>query len=187
MELLLATGNAGKAREFEQMLGGDFVVRALTHAVKETGKTFAENAIMKAIALSSQDRHLLVVADDSGLEVDSLGGAPGILSARYAESDADKVAKLLRELADERDRRARFRCVIALARDGALLATFEGAVEGVIVDLARGKNGFGYDPVFRPNEFELTFAELPPEVKNGISHRARAVEKLRRFLETLRD
>jgi XTP/dITP diphosphohydrolase len=189
MELLLATANVGKAREFEQMLAADFVVRAVDPRIEETGKTFTDNAILKATALSLQDRQSLVIADDSGLEVDSLGGAPGIFSARYAganASDADKVAKLLRELGGKHDRRARFRCVIALARDGKLVRTFEGAVAGVIVDLARGTNGFGYDPVFQPDGCDKTFAELPSEVKNRISHRARAIEQLRACLQTAR-
>lgn len=182
MELLLATGNAGKAREFEEMLGRDFVVRAVDPRVEETGTTFAENAILKALALSRQDRQSLVVADDSGLEVDSLGGAPGIFSARYAGSNPENIEKLLRELAGKAERGARFRCVIALARAGELRATFDGAVEGAIVDLARGTNGFGYDPVFQPNGFDKTFGELPAEAKNEISHRARAIGKLRDYL-----
>lgn len=189
MELLLATGNADKAREFEEMLGRDFVVRPINSDVEETGATFAENAILKALALSRKDRQSLVLADDSGLEVDSLDGAPGIFSARYAganATDEENIAKLLRDLAENSDRRARFRCAIALARDGELLATFEGSVEGVIVDLPRGENGFGYDPVFRPNGIDKTFGELAAEVKNQISHRAAAIEKLSRYLLSAR-
>jgi XTP/dITP diphosphohydrolase len=197
MELLLATGNAGKAREFEQMLGGDFNIRAVDPLMEETGASFAENAILKALAVArlvapsrcdgrTAQRAVatLVIADDSGLEVDSLGGAPGIFSARYA-SGGDNIERLLRELADKRDRAARFRCVIALTRGGEVLATFEGVVEGVIVDLARGRGGFGYDPVFQPNGFDKTFGELPGKIKNQISHRARAIKQLAEFLRTL--
>jgi XTP/dITP diphosphohydrolase len=193
MDLLLATRNAHKTREFAEILGEEFRMSDLSGltiaAIEETGRTFGENATLKALAVS-QDRHLLVVADDSGLEVDALDGAPGIFSARYAganATDAQNIEKLLRELAGKRDRTARFRCVIALARSGDLLGTFEGAVEGVIVDLARGGGGFGYDPVFQPEGFDKTFGELPAATKNQISHRARAIAQLAQFLQTQRD
>ena len=185
MELLLATGNAGKAREIEQMVGREFGVRAVNPRVEETGKTFAENAALKAIALSRQDRQAIVAADDSGLEVDSLGGTPGIFSARYAgagATDQQNIDKLLRALAGRKDRAARFRCVIAVARAGELLRTFEGTVEGVIVDLPRGSGGFGYDPIFQPTGFEQTFGELPADLKHQISHRGRAIRELRIWL-----
>jgi XTP/dITP diphosphohydrolase len=188
--LLLATRNANKTREFRELLGKDFDVHDLSFfdemaIPKESGRTFEENAILKAVA-ASQDRHLLVVADDSGLEVDALGGAPGIFSARYAgenASDKENIDKLISELA-RRDvpldqRSARFRCVIALAHDGKLLGKFEGIVEGSIVDLPRGSRGFGYDPIFLPNGFDKTFAESPIELKNRISHRARAIRAFR--------
>src|SRR5207237_5366886 len=164
----------------------------------KTVRTVAENATLKAIAASqlrqssrAEDRPLLVIADDSGLEVDALVGAPGIYSARYAgeeASDAKNIDKLLRELrarniVDEK-RSARFRCVITLAENGKPLGMFEGAVEGNIVDPPRGTGGFGYDPVFQPKEFKQTFAEMPPELKNKISHRAQAIAALR---EGLRD
>ncbi len=188
MDLLLATRNAHKTREFSHILGEEFQISDLSGLtippIEETGRTFAENATLKALAVS-QDRHLLVAADDSGLEVDALGGAPGIFSARYAganASDRENVAKLLRELSGKRERSARFRCVIALARDGELVRTFEGTVEGVIVDLARGEGGFGYDPVFQPNGSDKTFGELRAEIKNRISHRAKATAQLREFL-----
>jgi XTP/dITP diphosphohydrolase len=126
-----------------------------------------------------------VIADDSGLEVDALGGAPGIYSARYAGANAtsrDKIDKLLRELArvraTEDGRRARFRCVVALARNGNLLGTFEGTVEGRITEKARGDAGFGYDPIFVPDGFGQTFGELSAQVKNAISHRAKAIRAL---------
>ena len=194
MELLLATRNQHKTREFRELLGADFGVIDLTATPEiatpdETGKTFAENAILKATGIS---KHFggLVIADDSGLEVDALDGAPGIYSARYAgreESDARNVEKLLRELKNESKRSARFRCVIALAQEGKVLGAFEGVVEGTVVDLPRGSAGFGYDPVFQPAEFNKTFAEMAPELKNKISHRARAVKMLREVLADLRD
>lgn len=187
MELLLATRNAHKTREFAQLLGNEFKVVDLNsfpqvQAAEETGSTFAENAIRKAISASEKIVDL-VLADDSGLEVDALGGAPGIYSARYAgenATDEQNVTKLLRELESIRDRSARFRCVLALARSGKLLGTFEGVAEGVIVDAPRGSAGFGYDPIFAPNGFEQTFAELPQ--KNQISHRAKAIGALREAL-----
>lgn len=189
--LVLATRNAHKTREFAQILGAEFEVGDLASApesvpVKETGLSFAENAILKAVAVSKQSP-ALVVGDDSGLEVDSLAGAPGIYSARYAGahvSDAENVAKLLAEVArcDASSRGARFRCVLALAREGEVLGTFEGTVEGTIVRAPRGTGGFGYDPVFQPAGLRQTFAELSSQEKNRISHRARAIQLLRSAL-----
>lgn len=196
--LILATRNSHKTREFAGILGGDFTVRDLSAElelplVEETGATFAENAILKAMATS---RHFpgVVIADDSGLEVDALNGAPGVYSARYAgenASDAQNVAKLLAALARHptgRPYSARFRCVLAVAKEGDLLGTFEGVVEGTIVAAPRGSGGFGYDPVFQPAGYAQTFGELPAAEKNRISHRARAIQLWReRFLsETAR-
>jgi XTP/dITP diphosphohydrolase len=200
VRLLLATRNAHKTREFAEILGKDFAVSDLSGVrgapeIKETGDSFEENAILKAVTVS-QDRSAsggLVVADDSGLEVDALNGAPGIYSARHAgenASDEANVDKLLRALSRQNvpasKRTARFRCVIALARAGKLLGTFEGVVDGVIVDLARGGNGFGYDPIFVPEGFDRTFAELLTEIKNKISHRAKAIASLREALRSNR-
>jgi XTP/dITP diphosphohydrolase len=193
MDLLLATRNAHKAREFSEMLGDEFQIRDLScltiAPINETGKTFTENAALKAIAVSHgpqlDDHEFLVAADDSGLEVDSLGGAPGIFSARYAgekATDQANIDKLLRELRRMRNRSARFRCMIALAQAGKLLATFEGTVEGTIVDLPRGVLGFGYDPLFQPNGFDQTFGEMEARLKNQISHRAKAIAALGKFL-----
>jgi XTP/dITP diphosphohydrolase len=187
--LLLATRNAHKTREFSEILGGDFVVRDLLEesdaaVIEETGSTFAENAILKGVGISKRSPDL-VVADDSGLEVDALDGAPGVFSARYAgphATDSENIARLLSELrAISKDESpvARFRCVLALARDGEVLGTFEGTIEGVIVASPRGDSGFGYDPVFQPDGFEKTFAELSAAEKNQISHRARAIRLLR--------
>jgi XTP/dITP diphosphohydrolase len=197
MDLLLATRNAHKARELRELLGVDFELRDLSAfpniaPAEETGNTFAENAALKAIA-ASQDRqlqHALVIADDSGLEVDALGGAPGIYSARYAgenATDAANIDKLLGQLRSDSNRSARFRCVIAVARAGKLLTIVEGAVEGTIVDPPRGNAGFGYDPVFQPLGFDKTFAEMPPELKNRISHRAKAAAPLREKLRAISD
>jgi len=134
-----------------------------------------------------------IVADDSGLEVDALGGAPGIFSARYAgENATDKqnierlLGELARTVADETKRSAQFRCAIALARKGELLGTFEGIVEGIVVERARGLYGFGYDPIFVPRGFQETFAELPAEVKDTISHRAKAIRGLNAKLAALK-
>jgi XTP/dITP diphosphohydrolase len=191
-QLLLATRNAHKTREFSEILGNEFDVRDLSGepdapAIEETGATFAENAILKAVAISQQFPGL-VVGDDSGLEVDALGGAPGVYSARYSgpgAKDSDNIARLLselRKLSIERPYSARFRCVLALARDGELLDTFEGVVEGAIVEPPRGTGGFGYDPVFQPAGLAQTFGEIVPEKKNRISHRANAIRLLRAAL-----
>lgn len=189
IELVVATRNRHKTREIEHILGPEFRVRDLgahpeVSEIRESGTSFEENAKLKALAASKQ-LPALVIGDDSGLEVDALGGAPGIYSARYAGANAtekDKIDKLLRELArvcaTEDGRRARFRCVVALARNGNLLGTFEGIVEGRIVYEARGNSGFGYDPIFIPEGTEQTFGELPTEGKNTISHRAKAIRAL---------
>ena len=195
MQLLIATRNRHKTREFAQLLGAEFSVSDLSKyqdipAAAENGKTFAENAIEKALA-ASQKVDCLVVADDSGLEVHALGGAPGIFSARYAGEDAtdvQNVEKLLRALCAQSvptSRRARFRCVLAVARHGELITTVDGTVEGNIAEEPRGKDGFGYDPVFVPAGFDHTFAEMPVELKNQLSHRARAVVALRERLRRM--
>src|SRR5437773_2456342 len=187
-QLLLATRNPHKTREFAEILGDGFKVRDLTGvadlpAIAETGLTFEANAILKAVEVS---RHFdeLVVADDSGLEVEILQGAPGIHSARYAgehATDEANVARLLAELVRHHPfpHSARFRCSLALAQGGRVLKTFDGVVEGTIVGTPRGRGGFGYDPVFQPLGFEQTFGELSAAEKNRISHRARAIQLLR--------
>jgi XTP/dITP diphosphohydrolase len=190
-QLLLATRNSHKTREFAEILGDGFHVRDLADVaelpvVEETRLTFEANAILKAVEMSKHFPEL-VVADDSGLEVDALQGAPGIYSARYAgehATDAANIAKLLAELTrrDPAPYSARFRCSLALARQGEVLGIFEGVIEGTIVGEPRGSAGFGYDPVFQPRGFEQTFAELSPVEKNRISHRARAIRLLRTAL-----
>ena len=194
MELVLATLNRHKTREFRQLLGAGFVIKDLNSIAgailpAETGTTFEQNAILKAV-YSSKSTDDLVIADDSGLEVDALGAAPGIYSARYAgekASDAANMDKLLRELGSVTNRSARFRCLIALARAGKVLGAFEGVVEGKIADHPRGVGGFGYDPVFQPTGSEETFAEMAPAAKNKISHRGKAIAELRKKLREMAD
>ncbi len=189
MDLLLATRNQHKTREFAQLLGRNFTLRDLTSEydlpeIPETGRTFEENAVIKAIAISKIFPDEIVIADDSGLEAKWLEGAPGIFSARYAgekASDRRNMEKLLCELQDAPQRSARFRCVIALAKNGELTTTVAGEVAGTITKSPRGENGFGYDPIFMPEGFEETFAELPSDTKSAISHRAKAVAELVRY------
>ncbi len=192
-ELLIATRNAHKTGEIRGILGADFhVTDLLAHpeipSAEETGATLEENAKLKAVS-ASRLFNGMVMSDDSGLEVDALGGAPGVRSARYAgegATDAKNRDKLLAELARigarGKERSARFRCVIALAQNGEVLATFDGAVEGVIINAPRGDGGFGYDPLFVPDGYCETFAQLSSEIKNRESHRARAMTKAIAFL-----
>lgn len=192
--LMVATTNPGKIAEIAEVLAalGIEVVglddlerenpRALVAPVEETGATFEENARIKAEAYSKRTS-LLVVADDSGLEVDALGGRPGVLSARYGGrelSDAARNDALLEALADVPDpqRTARFRCVLAVARAGTAQAVFEGAVEGTILRAPRGHGGFGYDPVFFHQGAGKAFAELTREEKTSLSHRGQALRSL---------
>jgi len=194
--LLVATNNPGKVREFEELFVGlpvQIVFPAqvgLTLEVDESGRTFEENARIKALAYA-QASGLLTLADDSGLEVDALGGAPGVRSARYAgpaANDTDRYRKLLAALADvpPGQRSARFRCVVALAQPDGTVHTAEGICEGEIGFAPRGKHGFGYDPVFIvQGHGGQTMAELPPDVKNRISHRARAWAAARPILAHL--
>ena len=188
ISLLVSSRNLHKVREIGAILGASFFVSDLSGLagipeIEETGETFEENATLKAVAVSRFCEGW-VIADDSGLEVDALGGAPGVYSARYSgkgATDAENNALLLRNLENVRgkNRTARFRCVIVLARNGRTLGAFNGAVEGTLVDQPRGGGGFGYDPLFVPEGFAETFGELPAAVKNRLSHRAMALEKLR--------
>lgn len=192
-ELLIMTNNPGKQREYRALLASLSVpIRfpsdlGLQIKVAETGTTYVENAALKARA-GVQASGLLSLADDSGLEVDVLGGAPGVRSARYVPgSDADRIAALLARLEGIpwEERTARFRCVIAIATPEGELYTTEGTCEGIIATTPAGTGGFGYDPVFYLPEFGCTMAQLPPEVKNRISHRARAVEAALPILRNL--
>jgi XTP/dITP diphosphohydrolase len=185
--LVVATRNTGKLREFRSLLlplkctALGLADLSLDAEIEESGSSFAENARLKAIGFSRLTR-FPVLADDSGLEVTALGGAPGIRSARYAgegASDADRIRKLLREIKESRGgREARFVCALALAQDGILLREAEGACCGTIIDEPHGANGFGYDPIFLFPELGKTFAELNEEEKNQHSHRAKAVASL---------
>jgi XTP/dITP diphosphohydrolase len=189
--ILIASTNPGKLREFGDILG-DLPVNLLLPLdiglnlhVEETGTTYAENAILKAQAYC-QASNLLTLADDSGLEVDPLNGAPGLHSARYSPepgaTDADRRKLLLRNLTESglpRPWTARFHCTVALAAPEGKLELFEGEVEGEILTEERGSNGFGYDPLFFIPALGKTMAELPEEEKNRLSHRGRATEKAR--------
>jgi XTP/dITP diphosphohydrolase len=190
--LLIATKNAHKTAEIRAILGPAWEVSDLTAfpnipAPDETGDTFEANARIKAEA-ASRIFPGLVLSDDSGLEVDTLGGAPGVNSAIYAGehgNDAANRARLKRELAAAPAAapwNARFRCVMVLAENGRALATFEGRVEGEVISSERGSGGFGYDALFVPAGFDGTFGELPAEVKNQLSHRARATVKAAEYL-----
>ena len=194
--LLLGTRNPGKVREIESILADSGWTFSSLQAFPnldtpaETGTTYAENAVLKArfYALATG---MCALADDSGLEVEALGGEPGVYSARYAgenASDADRRALLLSELAKVSDvnRRARFVAVVAISdADGSVLNVSEGICEGTIVSSPRGDGGFGYDPLFVPDGFNQTFAELPDDVKNIISHRAHALVNTGNFLSQL--
>jgi len=193
MIVYCATSNPGKLREF-QLAAPDFDLRQLPNPVpppEENGVTFEENAISKAEYYSAfVDGYLF--ADDSGLEVDALGGAPGVHSARYAAShlnreatDADNNALLVQRMAGHTDRTARFVCVIALVKSGKLVHIFRGEVEGQILDAPRGSGGFGYDPLFYYPRFGCTFGEAFIGDKMLVSHRARALDAMFSFLRGL--
>lgn len=197
-KLVLATGNKGKVAEFQSLLGPagfDLLTPAeigFQGDVEESGTTFRENAFLKAQALAALSPHP-VLSDDSGLEVEALGGAPGLYSARYASLDSGprgpwldaagmplptaiaNRTKLLRALEGVTDRRARFRCMLCYLAPGAVPAYFEGLCEGEVIRAERGGGGFGYDPVIVPAGYAESFAELPVHVKDAISHRGRAV------------
>ncbi len=188
MKLILASKNKHKAEEMQAILGDRITLITQDEAgcgdleVIEDGDTFEANAIKKAVTVMKAT-NLPCIADDSGLCVDALGGAPGIYTARFAgenASDDDNIQKLLKELEGVEDakRTARFVCVIAVAYPHREPVTFRGECEGTILTEKHGENGFGYDPVFCPKEFDKAMAELPAEVKNSISHRSRALSKL---------
>jgi XTP/dITP diphosphohydrolase len=193
--LVLATGNTGKVREYRRLLAGTgfgIVTPAelgLDVRPEETGATFADNAVIKAEALA-EATGMPSLADDSGLEVDALGGQPGVESARYGGAGLDDIGRfllVLRRLAGvpEERRTARFRCAIALAAPRRETVVVEGTVEGRIALEARGEGGFGYDPVFLPEGRRRTMAELSPGEKDALSHRARAAVRIRPELERL--
>ena len=189
MKICCATGNPGKLREFQlagRLLGIDIEPLADIKAIpppEETGATFEENARLKAVCYSAFAPGP-IFADDSGLEVDALGGAPGVYSARYAgehASDAANNQLLLDRLASAASRAARFVCVIAVAEKGIVTATFRGTVEGEILHAARGPAGFGYDPLFFYPPLNASFGELDDHVKFGISHRGNALRAMLQY------
>ncbi len=191
--LLIATRNGHKTREIGQMLGSGWDVRDLTSLphtpnIQETGTTFEENAALKAITISRIFTGL-VLADDSGLEVDALRGAPGVHSARFAgpnANDAENRFLLIHKLKDlgGYEFPARFRCVMVLASQGEMLGSFGGIIKGNVVLEERGDSGFGYDSLFIPQGYTETFGELQSEIKNSLSHRGRALAKVLEFLRS---
>ena len=196
MKLVLATRNNSKVREISEMLEAQTELQLLSlHSypaapvVVEDGTTYEENAIKKASTLATYTGHL-TIADDSGLEVDALDGAPGVHSARYGgenASDQDRITKLLDAIQGIPDdqRLGRFICVVAIAGPLSQPEVVRGVCEGHIIHTPRGETGFGYDPVFVPAGYDKTFAELGDEIKNRISHRARALDKARKLLSEM--
>lgn len=194
--ILVATHNKGKITEFSDILGYQGIKwltldeAGVVDEVEETGLTFVDNAVLKASAYAAQTG-LLTLADDSGLEVDALGGKPGVLTARYGGpglSAADRYRLLLANMVDVPDgrRAARFRCAIAIAAaEGTILGTAEGACEGIVAHQPAGLAGFGYDPVFYLPEYGLTMAQLDPDEKHRISHRGRAITGIVPLLQNL--
>lgn len=196
-QILLATSNAHKTEEVAAMLGANWQVTDLRNhpeivTPEETGTTFEENAIIKAKSASAALPSMLVMADDSGLEVDALNGAPGVRSARFAGEDATDErnrAELRRQLR-ERSRNpgqsfpGRFRCCLVVVKDGEVLHTTHGTVDGRVTVTAQGKGGFGYDSMFIPEGQKKSFGVLPPEIKNELSHRARAMESMQKWLQS---
>lgn len=208
LPVVLATGNRGKAREFGRLLDGALEVRSMPDGVvlpEETGMTFSANARLKAQAVfAALGGVVAVLADDSGLEVEALEGRPGVLSARYAGEaarDEDNVGKLLRDLGGTEDRRARFVCSLCLALPTEAGSGFEGGArgeitapvprlvevegysQGLITRAARGEDGFGYDPIFQPDGWDVTLAEAAPAAKDGVSHRGAAARALLQHLD----
>ena len=187
-QIVFATNNEHKLSEVRQMIGNSIEVLSLKDIgcdvdIPETGETLEDNALIKAQYVFDH-YHIDCFADDTGLEVDALNGAPGVYSARYAGNGHDSEAnmtKLLNELGENNNRRARFRTVIALIQQGQV-HEFEGIVNGEIIRERKGVEGFGYDPIFRPDGYDQTFAELGADIKNKISHRARVTAKLAEFL-----
>ncbi len=189
--LIIATRNAHKTAEIREMIGDRFEVLDVTAfpecpEIEETGNSFLENARLKAEGIS-RVLEGWVLSDDSGLEVDALGGAPGVWSSSFGGEEGNHVknnARLLEALAGKTQRGARFHCTMVLARNGREQANFSGTVEGRIIDAPQGGHGFGYDPLFMPDGYGATFSELGGEVKGRLSHRSRALAQAVKFLET---
>lgn len=177
--LVVATGNPGKLAEMQTYLQGlpwELRLKPPELEIEETGTTFLENAALKATQVA-QALQQWAIADDSGLAVTALNGAPGLYSARYGTTDQDRITRLLTELGEHPNRQAKFICAVAIARpDGTLAVQVEGECHGEILTATRGTGGFGYDPIFHVPEYQQTFAEMPPDLKHAISHRGRAFE-----------
>ncbi|WP_414752009.1 RdgB/HAM1 family non-canonical purine NTP pyrophosphatase [Anabaena sp. CCY 9910] len=179
--LVVATSNAGKLREMQAYLANtdwELTLKPAELDVEETGDTFAANACLKASEVAKATGNW-AIADDSGLQVDALNGVPGVYSARYGKTDAERISRLLKELGSEVNRQAQFVCVVAIASpDGAIALQAEGICRGEILHAPRGSGGFGYDPIFYVPEKQLTFAEMTPELKKSVSHRGKAFASL---------
>jgi XTP/dITP diphosphohydrolase len=180
LPLVIASGNKGKIAEFKKLLDDfpfDLMTQPVGFEIEETGSTFMENARIKAIAVSQVTGNLSL-ADDSGLSVESLGGAPGIYSSRYANSDEKRIEKLLAELKPFQNRKAKFECALCIASGGKALIEVSGFCEGLITLSPRGANGFGYDPIFEVSGLGETYAEMNHEQKKHIGHRGNAFKLL---------
>ena len=179
--LVVATGNPGKLKEMQvylQDLGWELQLKPEELEIEETGETFIANACLKASEVAKATGEWSI-ADDSGLMVDALNGQPGIYSARYGKTDADRISRLLKELGSEQNREAQFVCAIAIARpDGTIALQVEGICRGEILHTPRGTGGFGYDPIFYVPAQQQTFAEMTPDIKRSHSHRGRAFQAL---------
>jgi XTP/dITP diphosphohydrolase len=179
--LVVATGNPGKLKEMQAYLtdsGWELTLKPEELEIEETGDTFSANACLKASQVA-QVTGKWAIADDSGLQVDALDGAPGVYSARYGKTDEERIARVLRELGDTPNRQAQFVCVVAIARpDGTIALQSEGICPGEILYAPRGSGGFGYDPIFYVQQKQLTFAEMTPELKRSVSHRGKAFGSL---------
>lgn len=187
--IVVATSNPGKLREMQAYLANtdwELTLKPTELEVEETGDTFAANACLKAAEVAKATGNW-AIADDSGLEVDALNGVPGVYSARYGNTDTERIERLLHELGSEVNRGAQFVCVVAIASpDGAIVLQAEGVCRGEILHTPRGNGGFGYDPIFYVPEKQLTFAEMTPELKKSVSHRGKAFAALLPQLEKLR-
>jgi len=188
-EIVLASHNENKVREFKQIFSSKKIISlneiGFEKEIEETGFTLEENALLKVREVFDYSQ-ITSISDDSGLEIDFLGGEPGIFSARYSGFNArpiDNINRVLKKLGDTLMRKARFRTVIAF-KDTKQEKLFEGVIEGRIAKKTRGLEGFGYDPIFIPDQFDCTFAEMSSELKNKISHRALAIKKLYQFLNS---
>ena len=185
--LVIASRNEGKIEEFKKLLKGfplNLLIQPEDFEIEETGKTFKENARIKAVAVSKETGNLSL-ADDSGLSVQVLGGAPGVYSSRYAKSDKERIEKLLAELKPFSNRKAKFECALCIADGEKILVEVTGFCEGNITFSPRGKNGFGYDPIFEIFQLGETFAEMNYDTKKFVGHRGNAFKLLKPELENL--